>query len=584
MSEEKTVKKYLSRLTQAEPRVFQIYIFYFVCALMCAVFRGVGNMDEIWNYTFANNIANGLLPYRDFNMLQTPLSAIIPGLVMKVTGSHLLITRIMGAALHAGIATVMYRISRRLGGGVFLSMIPGCGFILLFIFNVFFEYSGLIVFLELLLIDLDTQVIMRNKGEGKQNQDGCVYDEATRLQNENQGAQNQTVTKYDTVCSFQHREIKTETEFEEKKEKEKKKEYDVLQDLDVRFLILTGLIGGMAILSKQTFGLFIALASWISAALISKKRLRAFFLRGIGSAMFCTLMLIFFLATGTFDDCIDMCLRGISTFAKPWYYWVYMASDVERFWQGIFLPPLFMCGAGFAISTRKKKIGRMMGIALLYILFSFINMYPLANSFHINTCFGPALILLVPIVQAHTNPARGKTPERRKKSRLLRKAVNIAAGLGVLAFAVVCFVVRPVDVLVTNNLRMSFTYKHFEATFLSESTKENMTALHPVIGSQIEAGKEIYILDNTAELYLLPYDIYHKDLDMFLYGNSGSTTPQDILDASYEPGAVYLMAGDDRKNTQFPWTEMRAFKKRLEQQEDVGPFEMYTAPINNTTP
>ena len=151
------IKEFLKK----EPRLFQVYLLFLTCTLMCSIFRGAGNMDEIWNYTFANNIANGLLPYRDFNMLQTPLSAIIPGVVMAVTGSHLLMTRLLGAALHAGIATLMYRISKRLGGSVFVSLLPGCGFILLFVFNVFFEYSGLIVFLEVLLIDLDTQAVFR---------------------------------------------------------------------------------------------------------------------------------------------------------------------------------------------------------------------------------------------------------------------------------------------------------------------------------------------------------------------------------------------------------------------------------------
>lgn len=39
--------------------------------------RNLSNLDEIWNFNFARNIANGLLPYNDFNMLQTPLLSFI---------------------------------------------------------------------------------------------------------------------------------------------------------------------------------------------------------------------------------------------------------------------------------------------------------------------------------------------------------------------------------------------------------------------------------------------------------------------------------------------------------------------------
>lgn len=39
--------------------------------------RNLANLDEIWNFNFARNIANGLIPYNDFNMLQTPLSSFV---------------------------------------------------------------------------------------------------------------------------------------------------------------------------------------------------------------------------------------------------------------------------------------------------------------------------------------------------------------------------------------------------------------------------------------------------------------------------------------------------------------------------
>lgn len=46
--------------------------------------RQLNNLDEIWNYNFAKNIADGLIPYKDFNMLQTPLLPFINGLILKI--------------------------------------------------------------------------------------------------------------------------------------------------------------------------------------------------------------------------------------------------------------------------------------------------------------------------------------------------------------------------------------------------------------------------------------------------------------------------------------------------------------------
>ncbi len=50
--------------------VFGVAILLFLATVLP---RNLANLDEIWNFNFARNIANGLIPYKDFNMLQTPL-------------------------------------------------------------------------------------------------------------------------------------------------------------------------------------------------------------------------------------------------------------------------------------------------------------------------------------------------------------------------------------------------------------------------------------------------------------------------------------------------------------------------------
>ena len=44
--------------------------------------RELNNLDEIWNFNFARNIANGLMPYRAFNIVKTPLLSIICGMIL----------------------------------------------------------------------------------------------------------------------------------------------------------------------------------------------------------------------------------------------------------------------------------------------------------------------------------------------------------------------------------------------------------------------------------------------------------------------------------------------------------------------
>ncbi len=57
--------------------------------------RDLGNLDEIWNYNFAKNIAEGRVPYKDFNMVQTPLLPMIASIFLKLIANELLIMRIL---------------------------------------------------------------------------------------------------------------------------------------------------------------------------------------------------------------------------------------------------------------------------------------------------------------------------------------------------------------------------------------------------------------------------------------------------------------------------------------------------------
>ena len=46
----------------------------------------INNLDEIWNFNFARCIANGLIPYKDFNIIQGPLLPMICGGLLKIFG------------------------------------------------------------------------------------------------------------------------------------------------------------------------------------------------------------------------------------------------------------------------------------------------------------------------------------------------------------------------------------------------------------------------------------------------------------------------------------------------------------------
>ena len=57
------------------------------------------DLDEIWNYGFAHSIYQGLIPYKDFNMVIPPLFPFLISLPFYLFGSNILIFHIEGALL-----------------------------------------------------------------------------------------------------------------------------------------------------------------------------------------------------------------------------------------------------------------------------------------------------------------------------------------------------------------------------------------------------------------------------------------------------------------------------------------------------
>lgn len=75
------------------------YLFLFVLFLGFNLFIQPLNLDEVWNYGFGHNIYSGLIPYKDFNMVLTPLYSMIMALFFFVFGSNMLVFHIVQALI-----------------------------------------------------------------------------------------------------------------------------------------------------------------------------------------------------------------------------------------------------------------------------------------------------------------------------------------------------------------------------------------------------------------------------------------------------------------------------------------------------
>ena len=126
-----------------------------IVAVSAIFTKPISNLDEIWNFNFSRNVADGLVPYKDFNIVQMPLLAVICGIVFKVFGTELIIMRCMAVILMCLIFFMSYKVLKKL--------LPTN--VTLFVFAIFlslyknvmcidYNYAVLLIALILLFIEL----------------------------------------------------------------------------------------------------------------------------------------------------------------------------------------------------------------------------------------------------------------------------------------------------------------------------------------------------------------------------------------------------------------------------------------------
>lgn len=76
-----------------------IFILTILFNLICNAFE----RDEMWNYGFAYNIATGLIPYKDFNMVITPLFPALGAIFLYVFGTNIVIYYIFNSLICTSI-------------------------------------------------------------------------------------------------------------------------------------------------------------------------------------------------------------------------------------------------------------------------------------------------------------------------------------------------------------------------------------------------------------------------------------------------------------------------------------------------
>ena len=118
-------------------------IVLFIFFLLFNIIISPLNLDEIWSYGFSYNIANGLIPYKDFNMVITPFYSILMALFLKINNS-ILFFHIINALIPTSILYLTHKLIKE---KVFI-ILP----LLIFPLNITFPNYNLFLLLMFILI------------------------------------------------------------------------------------------------------------------------------------------------------------------------------------------------------------------------------------------------------------------------------------------------------------------------------------------------------------------------------------------------------------------------------------------------
>lgn len=108
------------------------------------------DLDEIWNYGFAHSIYQGLIPYKDFNMVVTPFFPFFLSLFLFIFGSNSLVISIVQTILILITYFLLEKLFEKKANLLFVLLIGNFDLI-------YASYNYFVFFLLLIILNLEVQ-------------------------------------------------------------------------------------------------------------------------------------------------------------------------------------------------------------------------------------------------------------------------------------------------------------------------------------------------------------------------------------------------------------------------------------------
>lgn len=493
---------------------YLLIIFIFIMVLSVIIINQVGDLDELWNYNVAKNIADGKLPYKDISTITTPLLPFINSIFLKLISNELIMMRILTAILATAILYMIFKILKTTVKETNFSLIVtiSIGWLFKDVFCIDYNYMALLLCLIILYLEL--------KNDEKP--------------------------------------------------------------------LLIGVLAGLAICTKQSIGLMIAIGTVIAPLIkITKKQdikptLKEIGKRIIGIAIPCIILLVYLLVTNSFQDFMSYAVYGIATFNNnvP-YSSLLRTKDIVIKILSFAMPIIVVANvvASIIIKIRKKEKEEFETLQklTLYSLPMLTVIYPISDKIHF--LIGITILL---IAFSYSVFLIGKQIYKKinyKHKKLHYKTITL------IIWVTMCTVTAIVGITSLNNYilklqegKLNQEIAHYKNIEIEADLKNKIIEFDKYIKEKENEGNKVYVLDAEAAIYTIPIDNYTKDFDMLLKGNLGKDGEEGVIqkiENITDEKTIYLLKKDgEALNWQTPLKVIKYVKENFKL---VGEIENYDA-------
>ena len=532
---------------------------FLIIALAIAVVvipKAIGNLDELWNFNFANNVENGLVPYRDFNMVQTPLLPMVNAIFLAIFGNELIVMRILACLLCAGVLFTFYKILNLLKAnkGVSLFVVMALFYMLKDYFCM--DYNFAVLFVTLIIIYIELKRILYNK----ENINATEVGDTIESLNTNKSCRQSSTNK----------EIKANNKTDLKNNELNNWKTD----------LILGILAGICIMLKQSTGVIVTIALLGYNLLLVRSKeefiqyLKSTCIKILGILIPVTLIFIYLAINGAVDDFWDYCIAGIKTFTNKIPY--SRLLDNEKLYikiLSIVAPITFMGTFLYSVFKRNKTFLIISSLSIA----SFSAVYPIADEVHFLIGILPTGIIicvildfLIKAIVRGISKLINKISNREKYINIWIEYFLIFMVIGLTAW----YGYKSIPNIKDYFANCKNDVKHFANIVITDYTYQKIQAMDYFIKSQ---DKPVYILDAEAALYQIPLDIYYKDYDMFLIGNIGSKGEEGQIEKlQKDTNKIVIIKSDGVSlNWQNPNKVREYVKQNMDYKYSILYFDVY---------